>query len=83
MNKTPIDSKVVDQKLRNCGIDDMAEATIRDVVRVVNQIEAETGEKFVRMEMGVPGLQPSKVGIEAEKKHSITVLLLLIQCLRE
>lgn len=68
MNKTPIDSKVVDQKLRNCGIDDMAEATIRDVVRVVNQIEAETGEKFVRMEMGVPGLQPSKVGIEAEKK---------------
>jgi aspartate/methionine/tyrosine aminotransferase len=68
MSRTPIDSKIVDQKLDFCGIDNMADATIRDVVRVANLIEEESGEKFIRMEMGVPGLQPARVGIEAEKK---------------
>ena len=29
-------------------------------------VEAESGEKFIRMEMGVPGLAPSKIGIDAE-----------------
>lgn len=68
MESTPISRKIVDQKLNLCEIDDMANATIRDVVRVVNLIEEESGEKFIRMEMGVPGLQPAKVGIEAEKE---------------
>lgn len=66
--KTPINSQIVDQKLALCGINKMEDATIRDVVRVVNMIEEETGEKFIRMEMGVPGLKPSQLGIEAEKQ---------------
>ncbi len=66
--KTPINSQIVDQKLALCGIDKMEDASIRDVVRVVNMIEEETGEKFIRMEMGVPGLKPSKLGVEAEKQ---------------
>ncbi|RUT78647.1 aminotransferase class I/II-fold pyridoxal phosphate-dependent enzyme [Ancylomarina longa] len=68
MESTPINAKIVDQKLNYCEIDDMANATIRDVVRVVNLIEEESGEKFIRMEMGVPGLKPARVGIEAEKE---------------
>jgi aspartate/methionine/tyrosine aminotransferase len=36
------------------------------VVQVVDMIEADTGVKYVRMEMGVPGLPPSRVGVEAE-----------------
>lgn len=68
MKNTPINKEVVDKQLAYCGINNMAEATIRDVVRVVNLIQEESGEKFIRMEMGVPGLKPAKVGIEAEKK---------------
>lgn len=44
----------------------MNKASIREVVQVVNMIEAETGEKYVRMEMGVPGLPPAAVGVNAE-----------------
>ena len=65
--KTPINSQIVDSKLAVCEIDKMENATIRDVVRVVNMIEEESGDKFIRMEMGVPGLAASKYGIEAEK----------------
>ena len=65
--KTPINSEIVDSKLAVCEIDKMEDATIRDVVRVVNMIEEESGDKFIRMEMGVPGLAASKYGIEAEK----------------
>ena len=68
MIDTPINKEIVDNKLQICGIDDMGDASIRDVVRVVNMIEEESGEKFIRMEMGVPGLKPAKVGIDAEKK---------------
>lgn len=44
----------------------MNKASIREVVQVVNMIEAETGKKYVRMEMGVPGLPPAAVGVNAE-----------------
>lgn len=66
--KTPINPEIVDGKLAACEIKKMEDATIRDIVRVVNMIEEESGEKFIRMEMGIPGLKPAKVGIEAEKK---------------
>ena len=66
MQNNQIDTKIVDQKLELCGIRDMEDATIRDIVKVVNMIEAESGEKFIRMEMGVPGLPPSSIGIQAE-----------------
>ena len=33
---------------------------------MVNNIETETNQKFIRMEMGVPGLASPKIGIEAE-----------------
>ena len=46
----------------------LGKAKIRNLVKLVNLIEEETGEKFIRMEMGVPGLKPPKVGIVAEKK---------------
>jgi aspartate/methionine/tyrosine aminotransferase len=35
-------------------------------VRLVNQIESDTNVKFVRMEMGVPGLPPPQIGTDAE-----------------
>lgn len=47
-------------------IEDAATASIRDLVALVTAIEEETGIRFVRMEMGVPGLPAPSIGIEKE-----------------
>ncbi len=65
-NNTPIPVEIVESKLKALGITDMDKASIREVVEVVNKIETESGEKFIRMEMGVPGLPPATVGVDAE-----------------
>lgn len=64
--QTPINPEVVQAKLAEMNLTDMNKASIREVVEVVNKIEAATGQKFVRMEMGVPGLPPAAVGVQAE-----------------
>lgn len=63
---TPIDFNIVYSCIKQSGIPDIGNATIRELVRVVNMIENESGKKFVRMEMGVPGLKPSDIGTNAE-----------------
>ena len=40
MQNNLIDKKIVDQKLAACGISDMEDATIRDIVKVVNMAKA-------------------------------------------
>ena len=66
MKNTPINSEVVEKKIKESGLKDMSKATIREIVALVNKIQAETGDKYIRMEMGVPGLLPSQIGVEAE-----------------
>jgi aspartate/methionine/tyrosine aminotransferase len=66
VKNTPIDFYTVEKLIKESGIKNIGKATIRELVRLVNMIESETGEKFIRMEMGVPGLQPSEIGINAE-----------------
>lgn len=68
MKVTPINSEAVFRKIKDSGLASVGKATIRELVRLVNEIEAATGEQFVRMEMGVPGLEPANIGIEAEIK---------------
>jgi len=63
---TPINFDVVRSKIESLNIPDLSKATIREIVKVVDMIQAETGDKYIRMEMGVPGLPPEKIGIEAE-----------------
>ncbi len=64
--ETPMDYHVVTSKINELGICDLGQAKIREIVKVVNEIESASGEKFIRMEMGVPGLEPASVGTEAE-----------------
>ena len=66
MKDTPINSEVVSRHLRESKIRNIGTATIREIKRLINGIEKETGEKFVRMEMGVPGLPPAQIGVQAE-----------------
>jgi aspartate/methionine/tyrosine aminotransferase len=68
MKNTPINADVVAQKLKANNISDLGTATIREIKKLVDTIEKETGEKYIRMEMGIPGLDPVRIGIEAEKK---------------
>ena len=63
---TPINYNIVKNKIANSGIKNIGKSSIRELVSLVNEIEKETGEKFIRMEMGVPGLTPPKVGTDAE-----------------
>lgn len=69
LNKTlqnPINADIVAQKIQSSGLASLGGASIRELVRLINEIEQSTGETYIRMEMGVPGLQPPEVGINAE-----------------
>jgi len=68
MQNTPIDFKIVKDKIKNSDIKNIGTASIRELVKLVNDIEQESGSKFIRMEMGVPGLMPPKIGTQAEIK---------------
>ena len=63
---TPIDSEIVERKIKELGVPDIGNASIREIVQLVSSIEAVTGDRYIRMEMGVPGLPPAKVGVDAE-----------------
>ncbi len=65
-SETPIPREIVDNAIKECGILKIGTASIREVVRLINIIERESGQKFIRMEMGVPGLPPSKIGVDTE-----------------
>jgi aspartate/methionine/tyrosine aminotransferase len=66
MKPTPIPAEVVNEVIDAFGIHPAGKATIRELVKIVNDIEGMTGTEFIRMEMGVPGLDPTFVGVEAE-----------------
>ncbi len=66
MKNTVISKDVIDQMKEKVGLKDLNCSTIREIVGLVNNLEKVSGEKFIRMEMGVPGLPSPKVGIEAE-----------------
>lgn len=63
---TPINYSVVKRKIEESGIPIVGRASIRELLKIVSQIEKETKKKFIRMEMGIPGLPASKIGVEAE-----------------
>jgi aspartate/methionine/tyrosine aminotransferase len=56
----------VDRCTRELGLQEIGRASIREIKKIVDLIEAATGERFVRMEMGIPGLPALQVGVEAQ-----------------
>jgi len=63
---TPINFEIVQSKIKASGLKSVGNASIRELVRLVNEIESEVDDKYIRMEMGVPGLMPPEVGTKAE-----------------
>jgi aspartate/methionine/tyrosine aminotransferase len=66
MKETPINIEIVDRELMENGIKNVGRASIREIKRLIDSVENKSGERFIRMEMGIPGLPPSEIAIEAE-----------------
>ena len=65
-----IPQKMFDEQLAAMDIENFAQATIRQVGAVggARVMETQTGMEFLHLEMGVPGLPPETVGVEAEQQ---------------
>jgi aspartate/methionine/tyrosine aminotransferase len=66
MLKTPIDADIVRAQIQKSGLSMVGLASIRELNRLVNEIERASGQAFIRMEMGIPGLASPKIAVDAE-----------------
>ena len=62
----PIDKETFDAVVRRLMIMDLGSATIRQICTLAGEIEHEAGEPMVHLEIGNPGLDAERVGVEAE-----------------
>src|SRR5512133_967454 len=60
------DRGIVKKMIGESGIVSFSRASIREIARLVNLIEEASGVRFVRMEMGEPGLPCASLAVEAE-----------------
>ncbi|MFW5707495.1 MAG: aminotransferase class I/II-fold pyridoxal phosphate-dependent enzyme [Bacteroidota bacterium] len=63
---TPINYDEVKKQIELMGLANVGRASIREIKRLIDNIQDATGEEYVRMEMGIPGLPPAEIGVEAE-----------------
>ena len=66
MNILPVSSSALASVLAEMGINDIADASIRQSGAIGRRLEKATSTEFLHLEMGIPGLPPSAVGVEAE-----------------
>ena len=62
-----IKKELVDSVFAQFGESDITQLSIREVGKLVAKIEEVSAEEFIHMEMGVPGLPASAIGVAAEK----------------
>ena len=65
--KLPIDKATLADVLKQMDILEISRATIRQSGAIAKALEKATATEFLHLEMGIPGLPPTKIGIEAEK----------------
>ena len=68
MLPTPIEKTIIDGAIHDYGIQDFSKATIREVKQIAAFAEQTSGQEFIKMEMGIPGLPAARVGVEAQIK---------------
>jgi len=66
LKTTPINYDIITQKIKESRLKSVGTASIREIKKLVDEIEKATGEKYIRMEMGVPGLPPVQIGVEGQ-----------------
>ena len=67
-NPFPISKEVIRHLFEELGINSVALATIRQIVQLVNRLEEMYDVRFIRTEMGVPGLPTPDIGVSSEKE---------------
>ncbi len=67
MQHCVFDPQLVQSIVDELKITDLAKATIGQASLLASALEQRTGIPFIRMDQGVPGLSPCKIGREAEK----------------
>ena len=65
MASTPVPQNIAEEVLSLNGIKNIGQASIREVSKIINEIEHQTGVKFIRMEIGIPGLPTPEIGVNA------------------
>ncbi len=68
MTTTPINKDIIDAIIDELGIQEFSKATIREVKLTASIAEKRSGQEFIKMEMGIPGLPAAKVGTDAQIK---------------
>ncbi|MCK5880207.1 MAG: pyridoxal phosphate-dependent aminotransferase, partial [Holophagae bacterium] len=61
-NERKVARRIIDES----GIVDFGKASIREIKKLADEMEAAMGTRFVRMEMGIPGLSAVPLGVEAQ-----------------
>ena len=64
--KRQIDRSALAAVLEQMGIADISYATIRQAGEIARTLEREQNMEFLHLEMGIPGLPPARIGVEAE-----------------
>lgn len=67
MQNRVFSEELVDRVVDELKITNLEQATIGQVVLLAQRLEQLTGIPFIRMDQGVPGLEPCRIGLEAEK----------------
>ena len=66
MKNNLLDESLVKRIFAESGLPRVGKATIREIKKLADTLEAASGVHFIHMEMGNPGLPAAKVGIEAQ-----------------
>lgn len=61
-----VEKELFDEVLRDMDIADIDLATIRQMGAIGSALERRSGKEFIHLEIGVPGLPPEQIGVEAE-----------------
>src|SRR5574344_637579 len=64
----PLDYNTVTEAIEEMSLGDFSKATIRDIQSLSRTLEEKTGQPVIHLEMGVPGLQPSQIALNAEQE---------------
>jgi len=66
MEYFPISKDIILEYRKKLGITTLAQASIRQIVQLVDSLQSFSGQDFIRTEMGVPGLPATQLGVDAE-----------------
>ena len=66
MTQIPIQKETIDRIAAANKIKNPGKASIREMRKMIQDVEKETGVRFVKMEMGIPGLPAPQVGVNAQ-----------------